>query len=200
MTGIQALERKAATKPMRPGLIERVEHEYIRHGTLSLIANFEVATGQVLSPSIGPTRNEADFARHIETTINTDPQAEWVFIVDQLNTHQSESLVRIVDRQCQIDDDLGIKGKAGILKSMASRRDFLSCTTHRIRFVYVPKHTSWVNQIEWWFSILARRLLKRASFDSIDQMRQRILAFIQYFNQTMAKPFKWTYKGRPLTI
>ena len=86
MTGIEALERKAATKPMRPGLIERVEHEYIRHGTLSLIANFEVATGQVLSPSIGPTRNEADFARHIETTINTDPQAEWVFIVDQLNS------------------------------------------------------------------------------------------------------------------
>jgi len=82
MTGIQALERKTATKPMRPGLIERVEHEYIRHGTLSLIANFEVATGQVLSPSIGPTRNEVDFARHIETTINTDPQAEWVFIVD----------------------------------------------------------------------------------------------------------------------
>ena len=82
MTGIQALERKAATKLMRPGLIERVEHEYIRHGTLSLIANFEVATGQVLSPSIGPTRNEIVFAQHIETTINTDPQAEWVFIVD----------------------------------------------------------------------------------------------------------------------
>ena len=82
MTGGQALERKAATKLMRPGLIERVEHEYIRHGTLSLIANFEVATGQVLSPSIGPTRNEIDFAQPIETTINTDPQAEWVFIVD----------------------------------------------------------------------------------------------------------------------
>jgi hypothetical protein len=127
MTGIQALERKAATKPMRPGLIERVEHEYIRHGTLSLIANFEVATGKLVSPSIGPTRNEADFARHIETTINTAPQAEWVFIVDQLNTHQSESLVRIVAGNCQIDDDLGIKGKAGILKSMATRRDFLSC-------------------------------------------------------------------------
>jgi len=200
MTGIQALERKAATKLMRPGLIERVEHEYIRHGTLSLIANFEVATGQVLSPSIGPTRNEIVFAQHIETTINTDPQAEWVFIVDRLNTHQSESLVRIVASHCQIDDDLGIKGKSGILKSMASRRDFLACTTHRIRFVYVPKHTSWVNQIELWFSILARRLLKRASFDSIEQLRERILAFIQYFNQTMAKPFKWTYKGRPLTI
>ena len=200
MTGIQALERKAATKPMRPGLIERVEHEYIRHGTLSLIANFEVATGKLVSPSIGPTRNEADFARHIETTINTDPQAEWVFIVDQLNTHQSESLVRIVAGKCQIDDDLGIKGKAGILKSMASRRDFLSCTSHRIRFVYVPKHTSWVNQIELWFSILARRLLKRASFESIEQLHDQILAFIQYFNQTMAKPFKWTYKGRPLTI
>ena len=118
MSGIQTLERKAPTKPMTPGLIERVEHEYIRHGTLSLIANFEVATGRVLSPSIGPTRNEADFANHIENTIDTDPQGEWIFIVDRLNIHQSESLVRIIAGACEIGDELGIKGKAGILKSM----------------------------------------------------------------------------------
>ena len=118
MSGIQDLERKTPTKPMKHGLIERVEHEYIRHGTLSLIANFEVATGRVLSPSIGPTRNEADFATHIENTIDTDPQGEWIFIVDRLNIHQSESLVRIIAGACEIGDELGIKGKAGILKSM----------------------------------------------------------------------------------
>ena len=200
MSGIRALERKAPTKPMTPGLIKRVEHEYIRHGTLSLIANFEVATGRVLSPSIGPTRNEADFATHIENTIDTDPQGEWIFIVDQLNIHQSESLVRIIAGACEIGDELGIKGKAGILKSMPTRRAFLSCEHHRIRFVYIPKHTSWLNQIELWFSILARRLLKRASFTSIEQLSERILAFIQYFNQTLAKLFRWTYKRRPLTV
>ena len=174
--------------------------EYIRHGTLSLIANLEVATGRVLSPSIGPTRNEADFATHIENTIDTDPQGEWIFIVDRLNIHQSESLVRIIAGACEIGDELGIKGKAGILKSMPTRRAFLSCEHHRIRFVYIPKHTSWLNQIELWFSILARRLLKRASFTSIEQLSERILAFIQYFNQTLAKPFRWTYKRRPLTV
>jgi len=142
MSGIQALERKAPHQPMKPGRIERIEHESIRHGTLSLIANFEVATGRVLSPSIGPTRNEADFATHIENTINTAPAAEWIFIVDRLNIHPSESLVRLIARECEIGDELGIKGKAGILKSMPTRRAFLSCEHHRIRFVYVPKHTS----------------------------------------------------------
>jgi transposase len=67
-----------------------------------------------------------------------------------------------------------------------------------VRFVYVPKHSSWLNQIEIWFSILMRRLLKRASFTSTDDLQARILAFIGYFNRTMAKPFKWTYTGRPL--
>ena len=200
MTGIQAIERKAPTKPMKPGIIERQEFEYTRHGTLSLIANFEVASGLVLCPSIGPTRTEVDFAAHIQATIDSDPKAEWIFIVDQLNTHKSESLVQLVAQQCGIDDDLGIKGKQGILQSMPTRAEFLKDKSHRIRFVYVPKHTSWLNQIEIWFSILVRRLLKRGSFGSIEELQQRILAFISYFNQTMAKPFKWTYKGRPLTV
>ena len=92
-TGMQALERLHDTKPVRPGLVERVEFEYIRHGTLSLIANFDVATGKVISPSIGPTRTEADFATHIETTLDTDPGASWVFVTDQLDTHRSATLV-----------------------------------------------------------------------------------------------------------
>jgi transposase len=197
-TGIQALERLYPTKPTRPGLIERREFEYARHGTLTLIANFEVALGEVIAPSLGPTRTEADFAAHIEQTIASDPEAEWVFVADQLNTHKSESLVRLVAKHCEIADDLGIKGKSGILKSMKTRAAFLQDSSHRIRFVYTPKRASWLNQIEIWFSILVRRLLKRASFSSTEDLRQRILAFIEYFNKTLAKPFKWTYTGRTL--
>ncbi len=199
MTGIQALERIAPTKPMRPGLVERREFEYKRHGTQSLIANFEIATGQVIAPSLGPTRTEVDFARHIAQTIALDPDGNWVFIVDQLNIHQSESLVRLVAQTCGLTEELGVKGEHGILQSMATRAAFLSDASHRLQFVYVPKHTSWLNQVELWFSILMRRVLKRGSFASIEELRARILAFIDYFNQT-AKPFKWLHTGRPLVV
>lgn len=205
-TGIQALERATPTKPMRPGAAgqagksERQEYEYIRHGTQCLTANFEVATGKQIAPSIGATRTEPDFATHIAQTVATAPDDQWIFITDQLNTHQSESLVRWVADAIGETRDLGEKGKSGILKSMSSRAEFLADAKHRIRFVYTPKHCSWLNQIEMWFSILVRRLLKRASFTSIAELRQRILEFIEYFNRTLAKPFKWTYKGRPLKV
>lgn len=197
MTGIQALERAAPTKPLRPGQLEKREFEYIRHGTQALIANLDIATGQIVSPSIGPTRTEADFVAHIAQTIAADPDAKWTFVLDQLNTHQSESLVRLVAQLGHLPDDLGVKDKSGILRSMTARAAFLGDPTHRIRFVYTPKHSSWLNQIEIWFSTLVRRLLKRGSFTSVDELRQRLLDFIAFFNRT-AKPYKWTYKGRPL--
>jgi putative transposase len=197
MTGIQALERIAPTKVMQPGQVERREFEYERHGTLSLIANFDVVSGQVVSPSLGPTRTEADFAAHIGRTIDLDPEGVWLFLVDQLNTHQSETLVRLVAERCGLEDELGEKGKSGVVRSMATRAAFLSDATHRIQFVYLPKHTSWLNQVEMWFSILVRRVLKRGEFRSTEELQARILAFIEYFNKT-AKPFSWTYTGRPL--
>ena len=95
-----------------------------------------------------------NFEAHIRQTIDIDPDAEWVFILDQLNTHKSESLVRLVAELCQIEDPLGVKGKSGILKSMETRKVFLEDENHRVRFAYTPKHTSWLNQIEIWFSIL----------------------------------------------
>ena len=197
MTGIQALERSYPTEPAAMEQVERQEFEYIRHGTQSLIANWQVATGTVLSPSIAATRNEADFATHIANTIATDAQAGWIFIVDQLNTHQSATLVRLVACCCDLDLDLGEKGQSGILQSMPTRAAFLRDPSHRIRFVYVPKHSSWLNQIECWFSILARRLLKRGQFTSTQDLRQQILDFIAYFNRTLAKPFNWQFKGFP---
>ncbi|WP_368009832.1 transposase [Laspinema palackyanum] len=195
MTGIQALSRAYPTQSMIPGQVKRIEFEYIRHGTVSLIANWDIAKGQVIEPSIGPRRTEIDFVNHIEQTIDTDPKAGWIFIVDQLNTHMSESLVQLVASRCQINTDLGVKGKKGILASMKTRRAFLSDPTHRIRFVYLPKHTSWLNQIECWFSILTRRLLKRGEFTSTSDLSEQILKFIDYFNRTSAKPFLWKFEG-----
>ena len=197
MTGMQALERAAPTLPMRPGTVERREFEYIRHGTQCLIANFQVATGQVVAPSLGPTRTESDFATHIAQTVAADPDAGYLFLVDQLDTHQSESLVRLVAQCEHYPHDLGVKGKSGILRSMASRAAFLSDPQRWIQFVYLPTHTSWLNQVEIWFSILVRRLLRRASFTSTADLRARILAFIAYCNQH-ATPFRWTYTGRHL--
>jgi len=200
MTGVQALERKEKDLPLAPGKVQRREFEYIRHGTRSFILSRDVASGQIIAPSCGPTRTEADFLAHLQGVVASDPKtSRWHVVLDNLDTHRSESLVRWVAAESDVDDALGEKGKDGILHNRQSRAAFLSDPSHRIVFHYTPKHSSWLNQIEIWLSILVRKLLKRGSFISVDDLQQKVLAFIAYYNETMAKPFKWTYQGKPLT-
>lgn len=186
--------------PMKPGQCVRVEFEYRRHGTQALIASFNVATGCIDQANVGDTRTEKDLDTHLRTLLTHYPDAVKVHLVmDCLNTHQSEAMVRLVAEREPDPIELGEKSKSGILKSMATRREFLTMEAHRIVFHFTPKHCSWLNQIEIWFSILVRKLLRRSSFTSQADLKAKILDFIDYFNRTMAKPFKWTYKGKPLT-
>lgn len=199
MTGIQALERIAPDRPMEPGKPQAIEFEYKRHGTQTLLAGFNVATGTILG-QVRDTRTEKDFVELIDTLIQAHPQAtKFHFVADNLNTHQSESLVRYVAQASHLELSLlGVKGRQGVLNNLASRTAFLTDPSHAIVFHYTPKHASWLNQIEIWFGILARKVIRRGQFRSKTELKQKLEAFIDYFNGTMAKPFRWTYQGKLL--
>jgi len=201
MTAGQALERKHPGLPIAPERVERREFEYIRHGAQSFIVSFAVASGWIDTISCGDTRNEDDFVSHIKEVVeNSLTASRWHFVSDNLNIHKSESLVRYAAEVSDLDIDLGIKGKSGVLQSIETREAFLTDPSHSIVFHYTPIHSSWMNQVEIWFSILVRKLLRRANFASINDLNAKVLAIVEYFNRTMAKPFKWTYQGRALKV
>lgn len=198
MTSLQANEKRAPTKRPAPGQCGKEECQYTRHGTVCLTGNWDVACGQFISPTIEETRNNEDFSKHVDRLIKTGLADGWVFVVDNLNTHCGEPLVRMIAKHLGISArKLGRAKKHGILKDMASRRAFLSDLSHAIRFVYIPKHSSWLNQIEAVFGIFNRRVMRGGNFTSKSDLINKLTRFAAYYNETIAKPMKWTFTGRP---
>ena len=179
--------------------VAKVECQYTRHGTLSLTGSWDVVQGQMIHTTIDETRNGEDFAAHIRQTIEADPLASWIIVADNLNTHYGEPIVRTVAELLGIEQaEMGDKKRRrGILGCVQSRREFLTDHSHRIRFVYTPKHSSWLNQIEVIFGVIASRVIRVGDFSSQQDLKDKLLEFITYYNRTYAKPLNWTYTGRP---
>lgn len=150
MTSLAANERRAETRLALPGQIAKVECQYTKHGTLSLTGSWDVVQGQMIHTTVDETRTGDDFAQHIRRTVQVDPTANWVVVADNLNTHYGEAMVRTVAELIGFDSHaLGDKKKRkGILGCARSRREFLTDPSHSVRFVFTPKHSSWLNQIE----------------------------------------------------
>jgi DDE superfamily endonuclease len=191
-TGMQILQRKYPTQPARPGYPEKGEHEYIRHGTRALIASFVVSTGEVVW-NLGPTRTSIDFANHLRRVANRF--RDWnriTWVVDNLNTHWSLEA-------CQVLAALNsLLFEPRRLQTGAQRRAFLADPEHGHRFVFTPTHGSWLNQVELWFSVLARRFLKRGDFSSPVEFERRLAKYLDTYNARHAHPYRWTYTGQPL--
>jgi len=193
-TGIQALERKEV--PMKAGEDKKQEYEYKRNGTTTLIAAQNVSNGKMVKIHLGQTRNECDFLEFCKQTVALFPKEdEVIFLTDQLNTHKSASLVEWIASEIDFKEDLGKKDRKGILKSMPTRMAFLETQEHRIRFVYTPKHCSWLNPIENWFSKLQRHVITGGVFPSVQDLESKIRSYVEYYNQCMLKPLKWKFKG-----
>lgn len=198
-TGIQALERIAPDLLVRPGQLTRLEYEYIRHGTIGLFGNLHVATGKLWCPLLRETRTEEDMVENVNNIICFGGEkSRYRLVMDNLNTHCSESMVRMIAEEIGFDEDLGKKSLRGILKSAASRKEFLTRQHHRITCVFTPRHCSWLNQIEMWFGTLGRKLINRGSFCSVDYLQEQIVSFIDYYNENLAHPYNWTYSGKIL--
>ncbi len=196
MTSLQANEQRTETRLARPGQIAKSECQYTRHGTLSLTGSWDVVLGQMIHTTIKPTRKSDDFAEHIVQTISAAPNANWIFVMDNLNTHSGEPVVRLVARLLEIDQEsLGDKRRRGILGSAKSRREFLSDPRHRIRFVFIAKHSSWLNQIEVVFGIVARRIMRHGSFTSLDDLREKMIAFHRLLQPNVRQTD--TFQGQP---
>lgn len=195
-TGIQALSRKENLAPLSKGGHKRREFEYKRNGTTCLIGAFDIGTGKISHALLTPTRKEDDFAGFIAQTIQKYPTGdEIILMTDQLNTHLSESLVRLIADKIGFKGELGIKEQEGILKSMETRRAFLEDETHLIRVLYTPKHCSWLNPIENWFAKLQRQVLTHGNFESVEMLNKTISDYIEYYNKCLVKPLKWKFKG-----
>lgn len=173
--------------------------EYERHGTLCLLGAYNVAQGTLIGLVL-PQRTEEDFVALIDHIVQEHPEAKgFRFILDNLNTHQSETLVKYIAGKENIDlSSLGVKGKSGILKNMTTRQEFLKNSKHKMTFLYTPKHASWMNQIEIVFGIIAQKAIRRGNFFSKEHLKERLHQFIDYFNENLAKPFEWNYGNKPL--
>jgi transposase len=189
-TSIQALQRRYPHKPPRPGSVERIEHEYIRHGTRCLTASLEVATGEIYG-HLTDNRPAEVFADFVESVSRHYRKAKRIhFVLDNLNTHWHEATCRTVAKlsRCPLPP----------MATGAQRRAFLTKPGKRLVFHFTPSHASWLNQVEIWFGTLTRKVLRRGDFRSVDDLDDKIIEFIQYYDECLAHPYRWTYTGKPL--
>jgi transposase len=166
-SGIQAKSRVNPTRPAVPGIAVRREFEYRRHGTAVLFAGLKVHEGTVAGWVSDSTKSDNFVAFLADLVAQTPTGLDLHCIVDNLSAHTT----------AKVDA-------------------FLAANPH-VHLHFTPTHASWLNQVELFFSILERRLLRRGEFDSVEHLSERIIAFIKDYNRRAA-PFRWTYDGRPL--